>query len=605
MSLQSDFELVLSKYSTARKEEVFGAQHPIAQTLTSIERTIAAHLRAQPGNYLVKSSMGRGNWATVPWIAVMDPRETRTTQRGLYVVYLFRSDMSGVYLTLNQGVTEPQETHGTREGRRILKARAAAVREFCTPLTTLGFRADDEINLHVSKGLGLDYQHSTIAYKLYEAAQLPADGTLLRDLDAAVEVYKAILSSNAHSSPTEDSLTSVPELPATVTEEFDFGTAVERLRGYIEASGYVFEPWQIAQFITALRTKPFVILAGISGTGKTRLPLLVSAATGGTAELVAVRPDWTDSSDVLGYVDLAGSFRPGGVLEIARRATVHNDQYVVCVLDEMNLARVELYGAEILSGLENRSAAPGGGYTTPPLVQYALREEDDEWAQVAFPSNFSIVGTVNMDESTQGFSRKVLDRAFVIELSEVDLANWRRPEPASSAQPQVWPVDTWRPRAISLSRLEFLSSDELTIVDRCVQTVVDLNQFLSGAQLQLGYRSRDEIALFCLHASEINHLFTDHNGIAVDPLDLALISKVLPRIVGGHGSVRRALAGLLTWAGTSTTGDQVDTSIALIARWVKEGRPSSLNGCSFPRTTARLCLMSERMSEEGFTSFWL
>ena len=101
---------------------------------------------------------------------------------------------------------------------------------------------------------------------------------------------------------------------------FDRAAALETLLDAVEARGFIYEPWQVAAYVTALRTKPFVILAGVTGTGKSKLPALVEDATGGTARLIPVRPDWTDPADVLGYTDLQGRFRPGSVLRAAREA---------------------------------------------------------------------------------------------------------------------------------------------------------------------------------------------------------------------------------------------------------------------------------------------
>ena len=189
----------------------------------------------------------------------------------------------------------------------------------------------------------------------------------------------------------------------------------------------MFEPWQVAAYVTALRTKPFVILAGISGTGKSKLPALVAKGTGGHANLISVKPDWTDSSDILGYVNLQDEFQPGMLLRLAKKAQQPENQenHYVVIIDEMNIARVEHYFAEVLSQIENRKPCTNGGFTSEPLiVQNINRPEDQEWSQVCLPSNLAIVGTVNMDESTHGFSKKVLDRAFTIEISDIDLSNW-------------------------------------------------------------------------------------------------------------------------------------------------------------------------------------
>ena len=76
----------------------------------------------------VKASVGQGNWARVPWIAFLDDRETESTQKGVYGVILFRQDMSGMYVTFNQGVTEPIQMHGAIEGKKRLQTLAASLR---------------------------------------------------------------------------------------------------------------------------------------------------------------------------------------------------------------------------------------------------------------------------------------------------------------------------------------------------------------------------------------------------------------------------------------------------------------------------------------------
>ncbi|MBD0321051.1 MAG: AAA family ATPase [Gemmatimonadetes bacterium] len=381
----------------------------------------------------------------------------------------------------------------------------------------------------------------------------------------------------------------------------DTGAAVEALIGYIGARGFVFEPWQVAAYVTALRTKPFVILAGVSGIGKSRLPALVAEATGGHARLVPVRPDWTDSAETLGYTDLAGVFRPGSVLRVAGEAADHPARQYVCVLDEMNLARPEHFFAEVLSRIEDRRPHPAGGFAGAPLVDAA----PDEWSAVGLPPNLALVGTVNMDESAHGFSRKVLDRAFTLELSDVELARWESSAlPAGAPAPRPWPMRAWHPRAIALGGLGPLSPEDRARVQSAVDAVGAVNPHLAPAGLQAGYRTRDEMALFVLHAAEVAATFADRSGAPVDPLDLALHMKILPRIAGGSGPVRRAVLGLLGWAHDGRPLRADSDARPLLDAWDAAGRPGALPGARFPRTAARLCMMWERMLAEGFTSFW-
>ena len=438
------------------------------------------------------------------------------------------------------------------------------------------------------------------------------------DLETVLEAYDQYLQAKAARGDGADPASSAgqavrpdvrPEVHETsaayeaASEDFDRAAALEALIAYIEAKGFVYEPWQVAAYVTALRTKPLVILAGVTGTGKSKLPALVAEATGGEAKLLPVRPDWTDSADVLGYTDLQGRFRPGAVLQIARDTADRPRRHVACIVDEMNLARVEQYFAEVLSRIEDRRPAPGGGFESAPLLDGPPQEAP--WADVRLPPNLAFAGTVNMDESAHGFSRKVLDRAFTLELADVDLAAWTSgPDPSEEpSRPARWPVAAWFPRALALGSLAPLGDEERACIDRAIEALQAVNAFLTPAQVQVAYRTRDEVALFALHAADVAGSFRTRSGAAVDPLDLALHMKVLPRLVGGSRPLRRAVFGLLGWA-TGTAADEEAARAALDA-WDEAGRPNALPEAAFPRTAARLCLMAERLLTDGFTSFWL
>jgi hypothetical protein len=318
----------------------------------------------------------------------------------------------------------------------------------------------------------------------------------------------------------------------------EISIAVERLIHDIFQDGFTFEPWQIATYVTAIRTKPFVILAGVSGTGKSKLPSLIAKHTGGASTRISVRPDWTDSSEVLGYVDLQGKFRPGAFLTVARKASLSPSSHSTCIIDEMNLARVEYYFAEILSCIEDRVPSENGGFESAPLLSLQLNENDEHWQQQTIPANLGIVGTVNMDESTHGFSRKVLDRAFTIELSEVEL-DWNPNTKDESSIPSeaeaIWPVEFWHSAATRLSQLSNLDEPSVALIQSSIAWLKRVNNCLTCSQLQVGYRTRDEMILFLLNADEIRSSFRSSDNKVVDPLDLALSMKILPRIVEQHG----------------------------------------------------------------------
>ncbi len=606
--LQISLEQILREYRNARAREVF-AGHALRTVFANLEAAlISSNAVGRRQKLRTDWSIGQGNWAKVPWIAFLDGRETTSTQRGVYCCFLFRQDMSGVYLTYNQGVTELRKSEGQRKAREILRSRAAELRLQCQELQRLGFSLDDRIDLRADPGLGADYEHSTIAYKLYRVGEVPPDSQILQDVEAVLGVYDDYLAKKSPSSKkvsegasghqSEDSAKDVL-LPTPPKDVF------KAVLDYIEASGFTFEPWQVAAYVTALRTKPFVILAGVSGTGKSKLPKLVAEATGGKSHLIPVRPDWTDSSEVLGYADLQGSFRPGSLLRLARTATENPKTQYVCIIDEMNLARVEHYFAEVLSCIEDRTVSASGGFCTGALLNLNLGEVDGGWAGQILPSNLAIVGTVNMDETTHGFSRKVLDRAFTLEFSDVDLTAKTSNSFAKSGAQPPWPVEQWYPRAIQLNSLPDLSAAEQRDIDNAITVLTELNSLLLQAQLQVAYRTRNEVALFVLHARALAPYFRTKEGGAVDPLDLAIHMKVLPRIVGGSNAVRRLLLQALGWARNGKLLQDADDANSILDAWNDQGRPSALSESRYPRTAARLCLMWDRLLGEGFTSYWL
>jgi 5-methylcytosine-specific restriction protein B len=176
--------------------------------------------------------------------------------------------------------------------------------------------------------------------------------------------------------------------------------------------------------------KHFVILAGISGTGKTQLALKYARAVHGVSSNTTtnplifecpVRPEWTDPSGLTGYFDvLTNRYVVPTFLEAVLVATAHRESPVFVVLDEMNLARVEYYLADVLACMETQGAlqlhsngVPLEGTTGGSIP-----------AEVPLPSNLFIVGTINVDETTNPVSDKVLDRASVIDLSAVDVAGF-------------------------------------------------------------------------------------------------------------------------------------------------------------------------------------
>ena len=163
----------------------------------------------------------------------------------------------------------------------------------------------------------------------------------------------------------------------------------------------------------------------------------------------------------------------------------------------------------------------------------------------------------------------------------------------------------WQPRAVRLGELTDLNADDNAIIENVITVLMEINKILRQAQLQVGYRTRDEVALFELHAQEYKESFKTTSGVLVDPLDLALLMKILPRISGGSMPIRNTVLGLLGWSNNGQKIVSEQDAEPILEQWKSNGQPESFDDANYPRMTARLCLMWDRLKNEGFTSFWL
>lgn len=578
----------MQEYSQARMGAPFKG-HPLHQTLRQIEAAISDLSPVQAYSTLkVRGSVGQGNWATIPWIALLDTRLTNSVQQGVYIAYLFASDMSRVYLTLNQGVTDLSQREGQKHARQLLRQQADAIRQRSKVRDLPGFVLNWDLDLGVSTGTASLYTDSTIAYKEYQRQALPGDLVLEQDLAAVLAAYKDYADQQVSSGapppggqPSPSPKVTPPQ-PGRGPDQVGLAALVERLYEGARSEGFFYPREDYIAFCIALKTKPFVILAGISGTGKTRLVEIVARQLGVEDYTIAVRPDWSDSSDLLGYFDLKGEFRPGPLLKILEQANHNLDQPFFVCLDEMNLARVEHYLPEFLSVFEKRHRG-GGRIITPPISPSAPQP----WGQVYFSDNVFVVGTVNMDETTYPFSRKVLDRANTMEFNYIDL-NYL---PPANQAPQVHPAD-WAELKPTFCRLPEFYSQDPKLFDQVIGVLQELNTLLEPGGFQVGYRVRDEVCLFVLHGREA--------GMELETcLDFQVRQKILPRIQGGSSAIRSVLTSIWNWA----TGQHLSADDPELAE--KVTAVAGDHDFLYPRTAAKLVTMIRRLEEEGFTSFWV
>ncbi|WP_156349624.1 MULTISPECIES: McrB family protein [unclassified Mycobacterium] len=309
----------------------------------------------------------------------------------------------------------------------------------------------------------------------------------------------------------------------------------------VEASGLRFPAGSnlVRSFLSSLLAKPFAILTGLAGSGKTQLAMRLGEWFGTDGHgrprhvVVPVRPDWTGPESIFGYEDALRTSPSGApvwfvpeAFEFVLRAADDPEHPYLLILDEMNLAHVERYFSDFLSGVESRRPVLPDLAFDEPSRQWILR--DVEAQRLPLPRNLFVVGTVNVDETTYMFSPKVLDRAFTFEFrvtsDELD-ADLQRPIAALAGEDQqvrafasLAESDDWQREHPHPAR------------DEIVSRLRQAHAILAGANQEFGHRTLYEILRFCAYFAATGDPDAD------TALDLAMMQKVLPKV---HGSRRR------------------------------------------------------------------
>ena len=358
------------------------------------------------------------------------------------------------------------------------------------------------------------------------------------------------------------------------------------------------------KYLLALRTKPFLLLAGISGTGKSRIvrefafkscPKYLQdkdGTTPGNYCMIEVKPNWHDSTELLGYYsNLSKEYQFKKFVKFLVKAKMFPDVPFFVCLDEMNLAPVEQYFAEVLSILETRKH-PRNPETkevdmktikTEVIVEakyfqqlemingsknittglpakqkltdrdiymklYGIDEEKDINKEVGektelttlgltFPGNVLIIGTVNMDDTTHQFSRKVIDRAMTIEMNGGNLSamfggskNLEYLE--DEAEQQKW-QNAFTQRYISADEVLNAHPQEAeTIMEKLPERLNEINKALKGTPFEVSYRVLNELTIMVGVLLDDNEEGKSIDDIINQAVDNILLMKILPRIEG-------------------------------------------------------------------------
>lgn len=388
-------------------------------------------------------------------------------------------------------------------------------------------------------------------------------------------------------------------------------TGVELIKKDISSS--------LIPYLTAIRTKPFLLLAGISGTGKSRIVRKLAQATndidfaaGYDGEdrwkkhnptnfcLIQVKPNWHNPMDVVGFKSNIGSahYEFTTFIEFIAKAWHYPDTPFFLCLDEMNLAPVEEYFAEFLSAIETRSINKDGEYETDPIVNpfdsfgpevsgqmiaHLVDQDLDAGCKLenqfrkkglTLPKNIIVMGTVNMDETTFSFSRKVLDRAMSIEMNEVDYDAFLMGETEEDV-----PLLTGCNKMLVERPINAQIVKNDIEADKIIGYLKSVNALLDGTPFKLGYRAANEAFLY-VSASKM--FGSDDLASALDKFTLM---KILSRIEGDDSKLK------------TKSGDDLLPELLnlLTTQFGEDGKSVSVQ---------KLTEMNDILTRDHFVSFW-
>lgn len=492
----------------------------LAQANAGTELGVQGYLRQYRG-LSVRVSFGQGNFARIPWIAFLAGGQQ--VSDGIYPgILLFREQK---VLLLCYGISEtndPDRSWGNL-------GAVPTVRDWFLQ------------RFHV----GPDRYGASYVRAAYELDRDVPFDDLNRELDLVIDKYKSIMEGQP-AEPTQATPPEVPLIPAAALPvRDDLAGAVSAFATALKGSFVNFGPKHedlVRAFVVSIATKPLVILTGLSGSGKTQIAIRFGEWLGPERRLVAaVRPDWTGAEALFGYedglkpeVDGRAAWQVPEALAFMLRAVRDPQHPYLLLLDEMNLAHVERYFADVLSGMESGE----------PCLPNLTKGRDGAWrpiagspARVPYPRNLWIVGTVNVDETTYMFSPKVLDRAntFEFRVDSNDLqVDIRKPVPCKEGD-----------QALVRGLLRIASDDSwhqtnpASFRDLVAERLKQLQALLARYSMEFGHRVFYESLRFAALAERAGLESVE------DILDRVVIQKVLPRL---HGSRRRLELPLLALA---------------------------------------------------------
>lgn len=353
-----------------------------------------------------------------------------------------------------------------------------------------------------------------------------------------------------------ENITSVHEMVQEEEKPSSEEEFLDHLVNFAREQGLLYHEKDLINFHTAMKSSTIVILAGMSGTGKSKLVQMYGKALGMDdiqLNIIPVRPSWTDDADLIGYVDsIHMVYRPGDsglintLIEASKAENVHNRIYIVC-FDEMNLARVEHYFSQFLSVLEMEP-------TRRQLRLYNEQLEAKLYNSYQYPpvinigDNVMFVGTVNIDESTYHFSDKVLDRANVINLNVLPFEKLKelRDERKRKSDRKEWTLTEFREFRNQIPTIE--------LADREISFLREIHELLNSVNknMGVGFRIVRQIDSFLKNLPQ-NYILPRNEAF-----DLQVVQRILTKVRGPEDQLKSLIGSYKTEINQTTKSSLIE-----------------------------------------------
>jgi len=436
------------------------------------------HFKSEYLGTKVKVSFGQGNTARIPWISFL--KKPNTTSKGIYPVYLYYKEFD--LLILAYGISETND-----------------------PDMVWELNSKETINEYFERTYNQkpDRYGASYVFEVYDLNKEIDASKIDQDLQQVIEQYKTIITSE----PINKQIDSMNPV------QFD----IKNFQNACKNAGLLYSDKLITRFVSSLLTKPFVILTGLSGSGKTKLAQAFVqwiCQEERQYRIIPVGADWTNREPLLGYPN---ALKPeeyvkpdSGVIDLIIQANSNPELPHFLILDEMNLSHVERYFADFLSVMESNEEIP----------LYADGTVDNGVpSKLKVPSNLFIIGTVNIDETTNMFSPKVLDRANTIEfrINNSEMEDFLGTANDLNMKALLAKGANMAQSFVSLSNNKSFTTKDLVEINK---TLLNFFVELQRTGAEFGYRSASEILRLINQLDILNNELTTS-----EKLDIAIMQN--------------------------------------------------------------------------------